>query len=381
MMKVMAPKLNTTWALGTRLWGSGSPPAKSPGAWSRPESSACSGIKHAARAIYGESSVADERIQDFEQAALVHVDELYRAARRLSGGSAAAAEDLLQETLLRAWRSFDRFMPGTNCRAWLHKILTHVGAQRARHERRRHEIERSPPAASDPATSTAAHIRTAFNELPAHYQAVILLADVQGFSYREIAAALDVPIGTVMSRLNRGRRRLRTRFQELETRYARIRRIVAAATAAAVVVAGSWSRPLPVPASVADAVRQHEFCALRRAAPLADVSESTRLSPAMPRIDFRPAGMHAVSGHVCDGPGGRYGHVVFAGDGRTASVLLGTAFPGVDATHGTFTAGGFAVGVARAHNRGGYIVTTADAAASAAAGVPSLNAFLKEMRR
>jgi hypothetical protein len=100
----------------------------------------------------------------------------------------------------------------------------------------------------------------------------------------------------------------------------------------------------------------------------------------MPRVDFRRAGMHPVSGHVCDGPAGRYAHVVFAGGGHTASVLLATGFHDVDGAHGTFAAGGFAVAVARARHRGGYIVTTADAAASAAAGVPSLTAFFKEMR-
>lgn len=287
--------------------------------------------------------MADQHVQEFEQAALVYVDELFRTARRLSGGDTPAAEDLLQETLLRAWRSFHRFTPGTNCRAWLHKILLHVRAQRARRERHRTVVEQSSfsPAgatSSTAAVTTADHIRRAFSELPAHYQAVILLADVADFSYREIAAALNVPVGTVMS------------------------------------------LPASLPRPIAGALRQHELCALRGAAPLADPAEAARVSSALPRVDFRRAGLHPVSGHVCRGPAGHYADVVFAGEGRTASVLLETASHGADPAHGTFTAGGFAVAVARGGDRGGYIVTTVDAAGSAAAGVRSLNAFFKEMQ-
>jgi RNA polymerase sigma-70 factor (ECF subfamily) len=154
--------------------------------------------------------------EDFEAAALPHINDLFRTARRVIG-SQTEAEDVVQETFLQAWKSFHRYEPGTNCRAWLFKILFHVIS----HHRRK--LFRLPVA--DVAEETLAEIAVytpapnqhladeeilaAFDKLPQLYRAVVLLADVQEFSYKEIAAALDIPLGTVMSRLNRGRKILR----------------------------------------------------------------------------------------------------------------------------------------------------------------------------
>jgi RNA polymerase sigma-70 factor (ECF subfamily) len=158
---------------------------------------------------------------DFEAAALPHLDELYRTARRLTG-SATEAEDVVQETYLQAWKSFHRFESGTNCRAWLHKILFHV----VQHYRRKsfrlvlkqddedtfeENLTYEPPV---PEEVTDDDVLAAFKKIPEHYREVVLLADVHEFAYREIAETLSIPLGTVMSRLNRGRNLLR---QELSS--------------------------------------------------------------------------------------------------------------------------------------------------------------------
>jgi RNA polymerase sigma-70 factor (ECF subfamily) len=153
---------------------------------------------------------------DFEAVALPHLDELYRTARRMTG-SPTEAEDVVQETYLQAWKSFHRFESGTNCRAWLHKILFHV----VQHHRRKsfrlvlnkddedtieENLTYEPPI---PEEVTDDDVLAAFEKIPAHYREVVLLADVHEFAYREIAETLSIPLGTVMSRLNRGRNLLR----------------------------------------------------------------------------------------------------------------------------------------------------------------------------
>jgi RNA polymerase sigma-70 factor (ECF subfamily) len=158
---------------------------------------------------------------DFEATALPHLDELYRTARRLTG-SPTEAEDVVQETYLQAWKSFHRFESGTNCRAWLHKILFHV----VQHYRRKsfrlvlkqddedtleENLTYEPPI---PEEVTDDDVLAAFQKIPEHYREVVLLADVHEFAYREIAETLSIPLGTVMSRLNRGRNLLR---QELSS--------------------------------------------------------------------------------------------------------------------------------------------------------------------
>jgi RNA polymerase sigma-70 factor (ECF subfamily) len=154
-----------------------------------------------------------ERAQEFERVALGHLNELVRVAARACG-SRETGEDMVQETYMRAWKYWDRFEPGTNCRAWLYKILFNVI--------RRRRGGASPETVSlealeggtvlpfhPPPSLTAAAVGEAFDKLPTDYRAALLLVAIEGFSYKETAEILDVPIGTVMSRLHRGREALR----------------------------------------------------------------------------------------------------------------------------------------------------------------------------
>ena len=157
-----------------------------------------------------------QRREEFDRTALVHVPELLRFATRLCG-SADAGEDLLQDTFLQAWRSFHRFAAGTNCRAWLYRILLNTHSNQNRKRARQPflvDLDAAGEAAllSDaptPDALTATAVKVAFDSLPEHFRTLIMLVDVEGLTYREAAEALDVPIGTVMSRLNRGRGLLR----------------------------------------------------------------------------------------------------------------------------------------------------------------------------
>ncbi len=147
------------------------------------------------------------------------------AARLL--GDTTKAEDAVQETYLQAWKSFARFEPGTNCRAWLFKILVNT----VHHHRRSwfnlrrvkesEEILEQTAAAAAPVPERIAQreILRALDRLPADYRAAVLLADVEEFSYKEISGLLEVPIGTVMSRLSRGRKMLRAELSELARAY------------------------------------------------------------------------------------------------------------------------------------------------------------------
>ena len=153
----------------------------------------------------------------FEAEAMPHVERLFRHAMWLERNR-AEAEDLVQETLIQALQSFHRFTQGTNCRAWLITILQHVRSNRRRKqsrvvidstldERVTNVVPSVPPV---PDHLTDEDMLQALQDIPAHHQVVILLCDVEDLTYKEIAAALEVPIGTVMSRLHRGRELLRT---------------------------------------------------------------------------------------------------------------------------------------------------------------------------
>ena len=156
----------------------------------------------------------DEKVEEFESAALPCLNELYRTAFRLTA-SAAEAQDIVQNVYLQAWRSFHRFQLGTNCRAWLFKILLNE----VRHHRRRQSNSKvlddshafDEPISMDPIpeTLTDEGVLAALDALPVEYREVVLLADVEEFAYREIAEILKVPVGTVMSRLSRARKQLR----------------------------------------------------------------------------------------------------------------------------------------------------------------------------
>lgn len=135
-----------------------------------------------------------------------HIPALLRVARRLTLDG-ASGEDLVQQTMLLAWRGFRRFEPGTNARAWLFRILLNA----FRGESRKTPRQAAPPqeAAVRPALQESAEVNEALETLPIEQRTVLLLFVVEGFTSREIAAILDVPIGTVMSRLSRAREELR----------------------------------------------------------------------------------------------------------------------------------------------------------------------------
>jgi len=183
----------------------------------------------------------------FEQEALSYIDPLYRTALRMTR-SEADAEDLVQETYIRALRFRAQFTPGTNLKAWLFRILTNtfINAYRKRARApettelddvdefslyRRMSAERPASSSPDPEREfldgiVSSEVTDALEELPEKFRTTVLL-DVEGFSYKEIAEMLEIPIGTVMSRLHRGRKFLQQRLYDL----ARERGIAALRTA------------------------------------------------------------------------------------------------------------------------------------------------------
>ena len=153
----------------------------------------------------------------FEAEALPHVDRLFRLALWFEGNR-HEAEDLVQETMMQALQSFHRFQPGTNCRAWLVTILQHVRSNRRRARQRSnmvddpddriaHTIPFVAPVAQE---LTDEDVLGALGRIPVQFQEVIVLCDVEELTYKEIADALAIPLGTVMSRLHRGRALLRS---------------------------------------------------------------------------------------------------------------------------------------------------------------------------
>jgi RNA polymerase sigma-70 factor (ECF subfamily) len=155
---------------------------------------------------------------DFEAVAFDHMDALFRTAKALLRNT-EEAEDVLQETYLQAWKSFHRFTPGTNCRAWMFTILFNV----VRHHRRKwldrfrfglpEGFEQTAAAPqSVPEGLTDEEVLAALQQIPSQNAEVVMLADVHEFSYKEIQETLGIPIGTVMSRLSRGRLMLRAKL-------------------------------------------------------------------------------------------------------------------------------------------------------------------------
>ncbi|HXG57021.1 MAG TPA: sigma-70 family RNA polymerase sigma factor [Vicinamibacterales bacterium] len=152
---------------------------------------------------------------DFDGAILPHLDGVFRLTMWLVRDR-AEAEDVVQETFSQAWQSFHRFQPGTNARAWLLTIMRHVRANRNRARRRMpldldtdDQLEHVHAVEQTPQHVTADEVLAALAELPLGYQEVVLLCDVEDLSYREISNVMQIPIGTVMSRLHRARRLLR----------------------------------------------------------------------------------------------------------------------------------------------------------------------------
>jgi RNA polymerase sigma-70 factor (ECF subfamily) len=179
----------------------------------------------------------------FSELAMEHMPALYTAALRMTR-SPADAEDLVQETFLKAYRSFDSFEEGTNLKAWLYRILTNTFINVYRAAKRRPEkadvedvedlylyrrLGELPGSGLGRSAEeevlegiTDDEVKAAIESLPENFRIAVLLADVEGFSYKEIAEITDVPIGTVMSRIHRGRRAL----QKALTEYAVARGLV-----------------------------------------------------------------------------------------------------------------------------------------------------------
>lgn len=153
----------------------------------------------------------------FNEIALSHFNALYGFALSITGGS-ADAEDLVQETYLRAYRKFDQFEFGTSCKAWLFKIMRNIAIDQLRKKdpllANGNETCHDDLAGSDANKAEylpcAIDIKQAFKELPPKYRIVVLLKDIEGFTYKEIAEILNFPIGTLMSRLYRGRQALKS---------------------------------------------------------------------------------------------------------------------------------------------------------------------------
>jgi RNA polymerase sigma-70 factor (ECF subfamily) len=171
----------------------------------------------------------------FAELAMEHMGSLYTAALRMTRNP-ADAEDLVQETYLKAYRAFDSFQEGTNLKAWLYRILTNTFINSYRAKKRRpdesdiDDVENlylyrrlgglegasAGRSAEEEVLDhfTEAEVKEAIESLPEQFRMAVLLGDVEGFSYKEIAEILDIPIGTVMSRLHRGRRALQKRLYE-----------------------------------------------------------------------------------------------------------------------------------------------------------------------
>jgi RNA polymerase sigma-70 factor, ECF subfamily len=178
----------------------------------------------------------EERDARFERDAMPLIDALYGAALRMTRNP-ADAEDLVQDTFARAYSAFHQFTPGTNLKAWLYRILTNTyinsyrKAQRAPQISDGEQIEDWQLARAESHTSTGLRsaevealesmpdsiVTEALNDLSDDFRMAVLLADVEGFSYKEIAQIMGTPIGTVMSRLNRGRGQLRDKLRDYAT--------------------------------------------------------------------------------------------------------------------------------------------------------------------
>ena len=184
-----------------------------------------------------EKETAAERTKRFERDALQYMNQLYAAAMRYTRNP-EDAQDLVQDTYAKAYTSFHQFEPGTNLKAWLYRVLTTTFINNYRKDQRRPQtsdseledwqLAEASSHTSDQGKSTEdvvlenlpdSDIKNALAQIPEEFRMVVYLADVEGFSYKEIAEIVGVPAGTVMSRLHRGRKQLREKL----TDYARER--------------------------------------------------------------------------------------------------------------------------------------------------------------
>jgi RNA polymerase sigma-70 factor (ECF subfamily) len=169
--------------------------------------------------------------EDFEREAVPHMDALFNFALKMTGDS-DEADDLVQETYLKAFRFFDKFEKGTNCKAWLFRIMKNTYINKYRKETKEpdkvdYEDVENFYENVKPSTTDSAHLEKdiydnllddelseAINSLPDDFKTVVILCDIEGFTYEEIADFIDVPVGTVRSRLHRARKMLFTKLQK-----------------------------------------------------------------------------------------------------------------------------------------------------------------------
>lgn len=162
---------------------------------------------------------SDERRASFEREALVHLDALFRVALRFVG-NAADADDLVQDTLFRAYQAWDQFELGTNAKGWLITILRHVFINDYRRSVRRRQILTSDAPAVEHTTVrffddlVDDEVVRAIDALPMQFREVVMLRDVEDLTYEEIATMLGIPVGTVKSRLFRARELLQKALRE-----------------------------------------------------------------------------------------------------------------------------------------------------------------------
>ncbi len=172
-----------------------------------------------------------EKQRDFQREAMVHIDSLYNFALRMTG-DAEDANDLVQETYMKAYRFFDSFEKGTNCKAWLFRILKNSYINKYRKESKEpdkidydeikefyHSVKHSSLDSNDMQEKMFGEllddeVARALESLPEDFKEVVQLCDIEGFTYEEIANMVDCPIGTVRSRLHRGRKILREKLME-----------------------------------------------------------------------------------------------------------------------------------------------------------------------
>ena len=197
---------------------------------------------------------ADDKRQDFERHALVHLDTLYGAAHRLTRNP-RDAEDLVQDAVLRAYRFWDSFQRDSNCKAWMLRILTNTFINEYQRKKRSRQIldaatveqdatdgvlmhagrdEQRDPQALLVERSVSDDVKRALDALPDDFRTAVVLCDVEGLSYKEIADSMDCPVGTVMSRLFRGRKLLAASLRQFAEAEGYVRTTPAATTNAPV---------------------------------------------------------------------------------------------------------------------------------------------------